>query len=64
MVVYWWLFKDLSKLNRDLKKVILVDWDPKSFKFQPENALRVLKYDGDDNDVDLVDLAALLKGIR
>ncbi|KFD58983.1 hypothetical protein M514_00146 [Trichuris suis] len=52
--------KDLSCLNRDLSKVILIDWNPKASQLQPENTLLVPKWDGNDQDTDLVDLAALL----
>jgi import inner membrane translocase subunit TIM50 len=53
--------KDLGRLNRDLTKVIFIDFDPESAKFNPENMLRVPKWDGDSNDTALVDLAELLK---
>jgi len=52
--------KDLSKLNRDLSKVILVDWDNRAFQLNPENALRVPKWDGSDDDRGLIGLASLL----
>jgi len=55
--------KDLSKLNRDLSKVIFIDFDPESAKYNPENMLRLPKWDGDMNDTSLVDLAELLKTI-
>uniref|UniRef100_F1KUG5 Mitochondrial import inner membrane translocase subunit TIM50 n=1 Tax=Ascaris suum TaxID=6253 RepID=F1KUG5_ASCSU len=56
--------KDLSRLNRDLSKVIYIDYDPKSFQLNPENVLRVPKWEGDMNDTSLVDLAELLKTIH
>uniref|UniRef100_A0AC35UAS1 Mitochondrial import inner membrane translocase subunit TIM50 n=1 Tax=Rhabditophanes sp. KR3021 TaxID=114890 RepID=A0AC35UAS1_9BILA len=55
--------KDLSRLNRDLSKVIYIDFDPESFKLHPENVLRVPKWDGDMEDTSLMDLAELLKTI-
>ena len=33
--------RDLSKLNRDLGKVLLITADPESSKLQPENAVQV-----------------------
>ena len=36
--------KDLSALNRDLKKVIIVDDDPKAFQLQPSNAIQIKPY--------------------
>lgn len=56
--------KDLSRLNRDLSKVIHIDFDPNSFSLHPENVLRVPKWSGDMNDTSLVDLAELLKTIH
>ncbi|KAK0413820.1 hypothetical protein QR680_007009 [Steinernema hermaphroditum] len=56
--------KDLSRLNRDLSKVIYIDFDPQSYQLNPENVLRVPKWEGDMNDTTLVDLAELLKTIH
>uniref|UniRef100_A0A914MJF8 Mitochondrial import inner membrane translocase subunit TIM50 n=1 Tax=Meloidogyne incognita TaxID=6306 RepID=A0A914MJF8_MELIC len=56
--------KDLSRLNRDLKKVIYIDWEPAAFQLNPENVLCVPKWNGDMNDTSLVDLAELLKTIH
>uniref|UniRef100_A0AC34GTN9 Mitochondrial import inner membrane translocase subunit TIM50 n=1 Tax=Panagrolaimus sp. ES5 TaxID=591445 RepID=A0AC34GTN9_9BILA len=56
--------KDLNKLNRDLEKVIYIDFDPKSFQLNPENVLRVPKWEGNMDDTALVDLAELLKTIH
>lgn len=56
--------KDLSKLNRDLSKVIYIDFDPESFRCNPENVLRLPKWDGTLDDTALVDLAELLKTIH
>lgn len=55
--------KDLSCLNRDLSKVIMVDWNPDSFRLQPSNALRLKKWEGNDDDRTLVDLAVFLRTI-
>uniref|UniRef100_A0A915M4L8 Mitochondrial import inner membrane translocase subunit TIM50 n=1 Tax=Meloidogyne javanica TaxID=6303 RepID=A0A915M4L8_MELJA len=55
---------DLSRLNRDLKKVIYIDWEPAAFQLNPENVLCVPKWNGDMNDTSLVDLAELLKTIH
>lgn len=48
-------------MNRDLSKVIYIDFDPESFRFNPENVLRLPKWDGTLDDTALVDLAELLK---
>lgn len=55
--------KDLDALNRDLSKVIVVDWNPKSIKLHPENALKIPRWTGNDDDTTLYDLAAFLKTI-
>ncbi|CAK9830884.1 Mitochondrial import inner membrane translocase subunit TIM50-C [Anthophora retusa] len=55
--------KDLDALNRDLSKVIVIDWNPKSTKFHPENTLRIPQWTGNDDDTMLYDLAAFLKTI-
>uniref|UniRef100_A0A1I7RSL1 Mitochondrial import inner membrane translocase subunit TIM50 n=1 Tax=Bursaphelenchus xylophilus TaxID=6326 RepID=A0A1I7RSL1_BURXY len=56
--------KDLGRLNRDLSKVIFIDFDAQSAKLNPENVLRLPKWDGDMDDTALVDLAELLKTIH
>lgn len=55
--------KDLTSLNRDLSKVIVVDWDDESIKYYPENTLKLKRWTGDDNDKSLYHLAAFLKTI-
>mmetsp|Transcript_3079 Transcript_3079/g.4683 ORF Transcript_3079/g.4683 Transcript_3079/m.4683 type:complete len:434 (-) Transcript_3079:40-1341(-) len=60
--------KDLSKLNRDLSRVIVIDDDPKAFQLNPNNAILVKKYklgpgiDPNDDTV-LLDLIPFLKAI-
>ena len=41
--------KDLSWLNRPLRKIVVLDDDPAALQFQPENLIRVKPYD-DPND--------------
>ncbi|OLL24969.1 Mitochondrial import inner membrane translocase subunit tim50 [Neolecta irregularis DAH-3] len=48
------VIKDLSHLNRDLSKVILVDVNPVSWSLQPENAAPIKTWNGDPNDRELV----------
>jgi mitochondrial import inner membrane translocase subunit TIM50 len=56
--------KDMTYMNRDLDKIILIDWDEHSYELQPRNALhRLKKWEGDDKDTDLVYLASFLKMI-
>jgi Dullard-like phosphatase family protein len=55
--------KDLSHLNRDLSRVILVDDDAKHFKYQPENAILLPKWSDDPTDTALLDLVPFLEGL-
>ncbi|KAI9816722.1 MAG: mitochondrial inner membrane protein required for protein import [Thelocarpon impressellum] len=53
--------KDLSYLNRDLSKVILIDTDPDHAKLQPENAIVLPRWTGDSKDKELVSLIPFLE---
>uniref|UniRef100_A0A2C9JZ92 Mitochondrial import inner membrane translocase subunit TIM50 n=1 Tax=Biomphalaria glabrata TaxID=6526 RepID=A0A2C9JZ92_BIOGL len=55
--------KDLSCLNRDLSKVIMLDCKPDSVKLQRQNAFILKKWQGEDNDLTLIELAHFLKTI-
>ncbi|KAM0736335.1 Mitochondrial import inner membrane translocase subunit TIM50-C [Formica fusca] len=53
--------KDLGALNRDLSKVIVIDWNDKSVKLHLENAFKLPRWTGNDDDTTLYDIAAFLK---
>lgn len=55
--------KDLDCINRDLSKVIVIDWNSKSVKSHSRNALRIKEWKGEDGDRTLFDLALLLKSM-
>ncbi|KAG7300499.1 hypothetical protein JYU34_016130 [Plutella xylostella] len=55
--------KNLEGLNRDLSKVIVVDWNKQAIKFHPQNSLILKKWKGTDDDTALLDLANLLQTI-
>ncbi|KAI9758590.1 MAG: multicatalytic endopeptidase [Chaenotheca gracillima] len=55
--------KDLSYLNRDLSKVILLDTVPSHAKLQPENAIIIPKWKGDPQDKELVSYIPFLEYI-
>ena len=57
------VYKDLSKLGRDLNKVIIIDNMKENFKMQPNNGLYVKTWINDINDYQLKDLLKLLKDI-
>ncbi|ODV94078.1 hypothetical protein PACTADRAFT_50967 [Pachysolen tannophilus NRRL Y-2460] len=44
------VIKDLSLMNRDLKKMVLVDVDPAAYSLQPENAIPMDPWDGKPDD--------------
>ena len=45
--------KDLSKLGRDLNKIIIIDNIEDNYQFQPENGLNISDFEGDENDNEL-----------
>ncbi|KAF5363180.1 hypothetical protein D9758_008395 [Tetrapyrgos nigripes] len=55
--------KDLSYLNRDLSKVILLDTDPSHVVTHPENAAILPKWKGDPRDRGLVAIIPFLESI-
>lgn len=54
--------KDLKAINRDLRKVILVDWNKDSAALCLDNTLLLKKWEGDNADKTLIGLAQLLQG--
>ena len=54
------LIKDLSLLNRDLSKVIIIDPDQDCYSMQPENAIPVNKWEG-QKDNGLIELIPFLE---
>ena len=49
--------KDLSKLGRDISKVIIIDNNKDNFSLQPENGLHICSFLGDQNDDELYALS-------
>ncbi|KAB5549467.1 NLI interacting factor-like phosphatase [Coniochaeta sp. 2T2.1] len=58
------VIKDLSYLNRDLSKVIIIDTNPKHVRDQPENAIILPKWTGEAKDTELVSLIPFLEYIH
>lgn len=56
--------KDLSYLNRDLSKVIIIDTNANHVRAQPENAIVLPKWTGDPKDTKLVSLVPFLEFIH
>ncbi|KAF3212914.1 mitochondrial inner membrane protein required for protein import [Orbilia oligospora] len=55
--------KDLTYLNRDLSKVIMIDTKPEAWAEQPENAIKMKKWMGNPRDKELVSLIPFLEFI-
>lgn len=53
--------KDLSKLGRDLKDVIILDNIPASYCLQPRNGIPIKSWLGDPNDTELKKYTPLLE---
>lgn len=56
------VIKDLSYLGRDLKKVVMLDTNPKHFSAQPENAIQMQPWTGNRADTGLVGMIPFLEG--
>mmetsp|Transcript_10401 Transcript_10401/g.12184 ORF Transcript_10401/g.12184 Transcript_10401/m.12184 type:complete len:323 (+) Transcript_10401:61-1029(+) len=56
--------KDLSRIGRELCDTIIIDNSPHSYIFQPENAIPIGTYVGDNSDRDLPDLTPFLLGVK
>lgn len=52
--------KDLSKLGRDLKQVIIIDNSPICYSLQPDNAIPIQTWRDDMQDRELLDLIPIL----
>lgn len=52
--------KDMSKLGRSMKDIIIIDNSPTSYSFQPENGMPILSWYEDQNDTKLYDLIPVL----
>jgi RNA polymerase II subunit A small phosphatase-like protein len=55
--------KNLARLGRDLKSVIIIDNSPASYAFQPSNAIPVRSWFDDDADTELRDLVPFLEAL-
>ena len=57
--------RDLSKLNRDLRQVLLITADQDAYSLQPENAVKLFKWTTTDGgeDTTLLDLLPFLEAI-
>lgn len=56
--------KDLSLLNRDLTKTIIIDNSPASYMFHPESAIDCTSWIDDRSDRELDQIGSFLTGIK
>lgn len=56
--------KDLSRLGRNLKDIIILDNSPVSYLFHPSNAVPVTSWFADVHDTELLDMVPLLLELR
>lgn len=55
--------KDLSKIGRDMNKLIMIDNIPENFRLQPNNGLWCRTWTEDMKDTQLNDLGKILKDV-
>jgi RNA polymerase II subunit A small phosphatase-like protein len=55
--------KDLGRMGRDIRRIIIIDNSPASYMFNPENAVPVESWFDDPNDNELVELIPVLEQI-
>ena len=53
--------KDLRFLNRSMRKIICIDYDPEHVKYSLRNSIIIPKFDADPNDKELLQLVQFLK---
>jgi len=55
--------KDISRIGRDIRRIIIVDNLAENFQLQPENGILIKSWTNDINDTALPELAGILKRI-
>lgn len=55
--------KDLSRLGRDLRKIVIVDNVPENFQLQQDNGIFITSWFDDVTDTALSELGAILRDI-
>ena len=53
--------KDLSYMNRDIKDIVCIEFNPDKFYFHKDNVLKISEWDGDTLDRELLDLIPFLE---
>ena len=57
------IYKDLSKIGRDLSRVIIIDNLKENFRMQPNNGIFIKTWTNDINDIQFKDILKILKDI-
>ena len=57
------IYKDLSKIGRDLSRVIIIDNLKENFRMQPNNDIFIKNWTNDINDIQFKDILKILKDI-
>jgi carboxy-terminal domain RNA polymerase II polypeptide A small phosphatase len=55
--------KDMSKVGRPMKDLIIIDNSPTSYMFQPENGMPILSWYDERADNKLIELIPVLKAL-
>jgi len=55
--------KDMGRMGRDLKNIMIIDNSPHSFAFNPESAIPIESWFSDKNDIELTNLLPILEKI-
>jgi len=55
--------KDMCRMGRDMKRILIIDNSPHAFAFNPENAIPCESWFDDYEDVELYDLVPILTGL-
>lgn len=53
--------RDLSYMNRDIKNIVCIDFDPEKFYLHQDNVIKIPQWDGDMDDRTLIDLIPFLE---
>jgi import inner membrane translocase subunit TIM50 len=53
--------KDLSYMNRDIKDIVCIEFDPEKFYYHQDNVIKVPEWTGDNSDRELIDLIPFLE---
>ena len=58
------MFKNISMLNRDLSRLVIIDDNPMSYAFHTRNAIPIDKFEGEDDDVLLQLLSSIFERLK